>query len=53
MSRLVNAVSGRLSVRLPQRRSLEILDRISLIPHDVIAENMSLARLTATTSPVL
>ena len=28
MNRHVNAIAGRLSVRPPQRRSLEILDRI-------------------------
>ena len=28
MHRLVNTISGRLSLRLPQRRSLEILDRV-------------------------
>lgn len=31
MNRHVNAISGRLSLRPPQRRSLEILDRITEI----------------------
>jgi type III restriction enzyme len=31
MNRHVNAISGRLSLRAPQRRSLEILDRITEI----------------------
>jgi type III restriction enzyme len=31
MNRLVNAVSGRLSLRPPQRHSLEILDRVTEI----------------------
>ena len=31
MNRYVNAIAGRLSLRLPQRRSLEILDRITEI----------------------
>ena len=31
MSRHVNAIAGRLSLRAPQRRSLEILDRITEI----------------------
>ncbi len=31
MNRQVNAISGRLSLRPPQRRSLEILDRITEI----------------------
>ena len=31
MNRHVNAIAGRLSLRPPQRRSLEILDRISEI----------------------
>lgn len=31
MNRYVNAISGRLSLRPPQRRSLEILDRITEI----------------------
>lgn len=31
MNRQVNAIAGRLSLRLPQRRSLEILDRITEI----------------------
>lgn len=31
MNRLVNSISGRLSLRAPQRRSLEILDRITEI----------------------
>lgn len=31
MNRYVNAISGRLSLRPPQRRSLEILDRIMII----------------------
>jgi type III restriction enzyme len=30
MNRLVNAVAGRLSLRPPQRRSLEILDRLKM-----------------------
>jgi hypothetical protein len=74
MNRHVNAISGRLSLHPPQRRSLVILDRITeiappkkaagvqwcrhasahaatfngkpwryiLIPHDAIAENMTL-----------
>ena len=29
MNRVVNAIAGRLSLRSPQRRSLEILDRIT------------------------
>ena len=29
----VNAIAGRLSLRQPQRRSLEILDRIISPPH--------------------
>ena len=35
MQRYINAISGRLSLRLPQRRSLEILDRVVEIaqPH--------------------
>lgn len=33
MNRHVNAIAGRLSLRAPQRRSLEILDRITeLVP---------------------
>ena len=31
MNRHVNAIAGRLSLRLPQHRSLEILDRITEI----------------------
>ena len=31
MNRHVNAITGRLSLRQPQRRSLEILDRITEI----------------------
>jgi hypothetical protein len=31
MNRHVNAIAGRLSLRFPQRRSLEILDRITEI----------------------
>jgi type III restriction enzyme len=31
MNRHVNAIAGRLSLRLPQRQSLEILDRITEI----------------------
>ena len=31
MNRHVNAIAGRLSLRAPQRRSLEILDRITEI----------------------
>ena len=31
MNRHVNAIAGRLSLRQPQRRSLEILDRITEI----------------------
>jgi type III restriction enzyme len=31
MNRHVNAIAGRLSLRPPQRRSLEILDRITEI----------------------
>ena len=31
MNRHVNAIAGRLSLRHPQRRSLEILDRITEI----------------------
>lgn len=31
MKPLVNAIAGRLSLRQPQRRSLEILDRITEI----------------------
>ena len=35
MHRQVNAIAGRLSLRPPQRRSLEILDRVTEIvpPH--------------------
>jgi len=97
MNRHVNAIAGRLSLRSPQRRSLEILDRITeiappkkgasvtaaldtirsefpsvtdferefpslcfalatgvgkpweyaLIPHDIIADNMTVAGLVA------
>jgi hypothetical protein len=39
MNRHVNAITGRLSLRPPQRHSLEILDRIT--------ENMKLAGLAA------
>jgi type III restriction enzyme len=31
MNRRVNAIAGRLSLRPPQRRSLEILDRVTQI----------------------
>ena len=31
MNRQVNAIAGRLSLRPPQRRSLEILDRVTEI----------------------
>ena len=42
MNRHVNAIAGRLSLRPPQRQSLEILDRITeIVPpkkeHDVAA----------------
>lgn len=46
MNRHVNAIAGRLSLRPPQRQSLEILEwKYVLIPHDVIAENMTPAGL--------
>jgi type III restriction enzyme len=39
MNRHVNAISGRLSLRPPQRRSLEILDRVmGILPEDGNAE---------------
>ncbi|MFA7369587.1 MAG: DEAD/DEAH box helicase family protein, partial [Kiritimatiellales bacterium] len=39
MNRHVNAISGRLSLRPPQRRSLEILDRVmEILPEDSHAE---------------
>lgn len=40
MNRHVNAIAGRLSLRQPQRTSLEILDRIT-----EIAQNITLAGL--------
>ncbi|MBZ5555569.1 MAG: DEAD/DEAH box helicase family protein [Acidobacteriia bacterium] len=47
MNRQVNAIAGRLSLRAPQRRSLEILDRITEIapPHKETDLNTALAAI--------
>ena len=47
MNRQVNAIAGRLSLRSPQRRSLEILDRITEIapPHKETDLNTALAAI--------
>lgn len=48
MNRYVNAIAGRLSLRAPQRRSLEILDRITEIVPPIKGPDLS-AALTAIT----
>lgn len=47
MNRLVNSIAGRLSLRPPQRRSLEILDRITEIvpPHKGVDLEAALAAI--------
>ncbi len=49
MNRHVNAIAGRLSLRPPQRRSLEILDRITEIvpPHRSVNLQDALATITS------
>lgn len=43
MNRVVNAISGRLSLRHPQRKSLEILDRICEIADPTKATDLATA----------
>lgn len=43
MSRVVNTISGRLSLRPPQRRSLEILDRVCAIADPTKATDLAAA----------
>ena len=43
MSRRVNSISGRLSLRAPQRRSLEILDRVIEIAQPHKSEDLEAA----------
>ncbi len=53
MNHHVNAIAGRLSLRLPQQESLEILAHggkswsYLLIPHGAIAENKTLQGLSS------